>query len=72
MAAISQIRDGHSQGRAYYDKKLAEGKTPKEALRCLIGGLSVPRSGQPGGGSPVAPGEQTMGPASSDNSGAPG
>ena len=25
----------HSQGRAYYDKKLAEGKTPKEALRAL-------------------------------------
>jgi hypothetical protein len=25
----------HSPGRAYYDKKLAEGKTPKEALRCL-------------------------------------
>jgi hypothetical protein len=26
MAAISQIRHKHSQGRAYYDKKLAEGK----------------------------------------------
>jgi hypothetical protein len=25
----------HSRGRAYYDKKLAEGKTPKEALRAL-------------------------------------
>jgi transposase len=35
MAAISQIRHKHSQGRAYYDKKLAEGKTCKEALRCL-------------------------------------
>jgi transposase len=35
MAAISQIRHKHSQGRAYYDKKLAEGKTHKEALRCL-------------------------------------
>ena len=29
MAAITQIRHSHSQGRAYYDKKLAEGKTPK-------------------------------------------
>ena len=43
MAAVTQIRHRHSQGRAYYDRKIAEGKTPKEALRCLIGGLSVVR-----------------------------
>ena len=35
MAAVTQIRHRHSQGRAYYDRKLAEGKTPKEALRSL-------------------------------------
>ena len=35
MAAITQIRHSHSQGRAYYDKKLAEGNTHKEALRSL-------------------------------------
>jgi hypothetical protein len=35
MAAITQIRYRHSAGRAYYDKKLAEGKTRKETLRCL-------------------------------------
>ena len=35
MAAISQIRHKHSDGRAYYDKKAAEGTTHKEALRCL-------------------------------------
>jgi hypothetical protein len=35
MAAITQIRQRHSEGRAYYDKKLAEGKTHKEALRSL-------------------------------------
>jgi len=35
MAAVTQVRHRHSQGRAYYDKKLAEGKTPKEALRAL-------------------------------------
>jgi len=35
MAAITQIRHKHSDGRAYYDKKLAEGKTGKEALRAL-------------------------------------
>jgi hypothetical protein len=35
MAAVTQIRHRHSQGRAYYAKKLAEGKTPREALRSL-------------------------------------
>ena len=35
MAAITQIRHKHSQGRAYYERKLTEGKTHKEALRCL-------------------------------------
>jgi len=35
MAAITQIRHAHSPGRAYYDRKLAEGKTKKEALRAL-------------------------------------
>jgi transposase len=35
MAAVTQIRQKHSEGRAYYDKKLAEGKTRKEALRAL-------------------------------------
>jgi transposase len=35
MAAVTQIRYKHSPGRAYYDKKRAEGKTGKEALRCL-------------------------------------
>ena len=35
MVAVTQVRHRHSEGRAYYDKKLAEGKTPKEALRAL-------------------------------------
>jgi transposase len=35
MTAITQIRHAHSDGRAYYDKKIAEGKTHKEALRSL-------------------------------------
>ena len=35
MAAVSQIRHRHSEGRAYYDRKVAEGKGHKEALRCL-------------------------------------
>ena len=35
MAAVTQVRQPHSEGRAYFDKKLAEGKTRKEALRAL-------------------------------------
>jgi transposase len=35
MAAITQIRNRRSPGRTYYERKLAEAKTNKEALRCL-------------------------------------
>jgi len=35
MAAVTQIRNWHSDGRTYYDRKIAEGKTHKEALRSL-------------------------------------
>jgi transposase len=35
MAAVTQIRNPHTDGRAYYDRKIAEGKTSKEALRSL-------------------------------------
>ena len=35
MAAVTQVRHPDSEGRAYYDKKLAEGKTGREALRAL-------------------------------------
>ncbi len=35
MAAVTQVRWRHSPGRAYYDRKIAEGKTPKEAMRAL-------------------------------------
>jgi transposase len=35
MAAVTQIRFRHSPGRAFYDRKIAEGKTGKEALRAL-------------------------------------
>jgi transposase len=35
MAAVTQVRYRHSGGRACYDKKIAEGKTGKEALRAL-------------------------------------
>ncbi len=39
-AAITQIRHRHSPGRSYYDRKLAEGKTPREAIRALKRRLS--------------------------------
>src|SRR5215217_6371064 len=39
IAAIVQIRHD-TQGRAYYRRKLAESKTPMEALRCLKRRLS--------------------------------
>ena len=35
MAAVTQIRHRHSNGRAYYDHKVAEGRTHREALRAL-------------------------------------
>jgi transposase len=35
MAAVTQIAHKHSQGHAYYQRKLAEGKTPAEARRAL-------------------------------------
>ena len=39
-AAITQIRHRHSPGRAYYDRRIAEGKTPREAIRALKRRLS--------------------------------
>ena len=35
LAAITQISHRHSEGRTFYDRKVAEGKTGKEALRTL-------------------------------------
>ena len=35
MTAVTQVRHRHSEGRAYYERKVAEGKTGKEALPAL-------------------------------------
>jgi hypothetical protein len=35
MAAVTQVRWRHRPGGAYYDPKIAEAKTPREALRAL-------------------------------------
>ncbi len=35
MAAVTQIRNPGTEGRIYFDRKVAEGKTKKEALRAL-------------------------------------
>jgi transposase len=42
IMAIVQLRNP-TEGRAYYDARKAAGKTSMEAMRCLIGGLSVVR-----------------------------
>jgi hypothetical protein len=44
MMAIVQV-PGPSAGQAYYQRKLAEGKSPKEALRCLKRRLRMPSTG---------------------------
>jgi hypothetical protein len=36
MAAVTQVSHPHSPGRGYYDRKIAEGKTGKEALHDLL------------------------------------
>ena len=40
MAAVTQIRHAHSPGRGYYDRKIEQGHTPREALRALTRRLS--------------------------------
>jgi hypothetical protein len=40
MMAVTQIRYPSTPGRVYYERKRTEGKTPKEALRCLKRRLS--------------------------------
>jgi transposase len=40
MAAICQLRQPHSDGRAYFDRRVTEGKTTREALRALKRHLS--------------------------------
>ena len=35
MAAVTQLRHAHSDGRVYFERKVAEGKTKREALRSL-------------------------------------
>ena len=37
IVALTQVRMRGSTGRAYYETKLAAGKTHNEAMRCLIG-----------------------------------
>lgn len=35
LVAVTQVRMRNSAGRAYFDRKIAEGKTRNEAMRCL-------------------------------------
>jgi Transposase IS116/IS110/IS902 family len=41
IVAVTQLRHSHSPGRAFYDRKLGEGHTPKEAIRALKRRLST-------------------------------
>ena len=59
MVAIGQIRQKESEGRVYFERKVAEGKTKREAIRSLkrhvsnavflASSSSIPRSRGPGG-----------------------
>jgi transposase len=40
IMAVVQLRHRGSEGRAYYERKVADGKTPMEAMRCLKRRLS--------------------------------
>ena len=40
IMAVAQLRHRDSEGRAYYDRKVAAGKTPMEAMRALKRRLS--------------------------------
>ena len=40
LVAVTQVRMRNSIGRPYFDKKIAEGKTRNEAMRCLKGRLA--------------------------------
>jgi len=42
MAAICQLRQPHSEGRAYFERRVAEGKTNKEAIRSLSATSATP------------------------------
>jgi hypothetical protein len=46
VIALNQVRMRASPGRAYYDRKIGEGKTHNEAMRCLIGQVSGGGRGQ--------------------------
>jgi transposase len=41
IAAVTQLRHAHSPGSAFYDRKLSESHTPKEAIRALKRRLST-------------------------------
>jgi transposase len=40
IAAVTQLRHRHSPGRAFYDRKIADGHAPRDALRALKRRLS--------------------------------
>jgi transposase len=65
MAAVTQIRFRHTEGRAYYDRKIAEGHSGKEAIRALKRRISdslyarLRHDAQPAAKRPRGPGGQS-------------
>ena len=57
-AAVTQIRYRHSPGRAYYDHKIAEGHSGKEAIRASSGGSVTPFIGS-SASTPTVPASNT-------------
>jgi transposase len=51
MAAICQLRQPHSDGRAYFERRVKEGKTNKEAIRALKRQIPDHRTAAPSAGS---------------------
>ena len=62
MAAVTQVRHRHSPGRAYYDRKIAEGHSGKEAIRALKRRISDAVYRQLRVDADKASGQQTAGP----------
>jgi len=46
MMAVVQLRTPTTEGRTYYNRKVADGKSPNEAMRCLKRRLPTSSTGQ--------------------------
>jgi len=71
IMAVVQLRHRGSDGRGYYDRKVAAGKTPREAIRCLK--RRLPPQGCPSGWpTPTASASTSKPPAAARPGASPG